>query len=66
MSSDLLYHQFGHGVSVFTAVVVENLQTGGFFDEKVTKSCLFSTIHDAVLHSQSSSEPNEVMYHQNA
>ncbi|XP_044067508.1 solute carrier family 26 member 6 isoform X1 [Siniperca chuatsi] len=34
--------------------VVDNLQTGGFFNEKVTKSCLFSTIHDAVLHCQSS------------
>ncbi|XP_038578932.1 solute carrier family 26 member 6-like [Micropterus salmoides] len=34
--------------------VVENLQTGGFFNGKVTKSCLFSTIHDAVLHCQSS------------
>uniref|UniRef100_UPI003AB02DF8 solute carrier family 26 member 6 n=1 Tax=Centroberyx gerrardi TaxID=166262 RepID=UPI003AB02DF8 len=35
--------------------VVENLQTGGFFNDKVTKSCLFSTIHDAVLHCQSAS-----------
>uniref|UniRef100_A0A667WUZ8 STAS domain-containing protein n=1 Tax=Myripristis murdjan TaxID=586833 RepID=A0A667WUZ8_9TELE len=33
--------------------VVENLQSGGFFNDKVTKSCLFSTIHDAVLHCQS-------------
>ncbi|XP_075949600.1 solute carrier family 26 member 6 [Anarhichas minor] len=33
--------------------VVDNLQTGGFFSEKVTKSCLFSTVHDAVLHCQS-------------
>uniref|UniRef100_A0A3Q3MUU0 Solute carrier family 26 member 6 n=1 Tax=Mastacembelus armatus TaxID=205130 RepID=A0A3Q3MUU0_9TELE len=32
--------------------VVDNLQTGGFFNEKVTKSCVFSTIHDAVLHCQ--------------
>ncbi|XP_017266745.1 solute carrier family 26 member 6 [Kryptolebias marmoratus] len=30
--------------------VVENLQTGGFFNDKVTKSCLFTTVHDAVLH----------------
>ncbi|XP_029912187.1 solute carrier family 26 member 6 [Myripristis murdjan] len=35
--------------------VVENLQSGGFFNDKVTKSCLFSTIHDAVLHCQSAS-----------
>ncbi|XP_024148738.1 solute carrier family 26 member 6 [Oryzias melastigma] len=33
--------------------VVNNLEAGGFFNEKVTKSCLFSTIHDAVLHCQS-------------
>ncbi|RVE70249.1 hypothetical protein OJAV_G00063070 [Oryzias javanicus] len=33
--------------------VVKNLEAGGFFNEKVTKSCLFSTIHDAVLHCQS-------------
>ncbi|XP_067447772.1 solute carrier family 26 member 6 [Thunnus thynnus] len=33
--------------------VVDNLQTGGFFNEKVTKSCLFSSVHDAVLHCQS-------------
>ncbi|XP_056279024.1 solute carrier family 26 member 6 [Pseudoliparis swirei] len=33
--------------------VVDNLQSGGFFNDKVTKSCLFSTIHDAVLHCQS-------------
>ncbi|KAI3357252.1 hypothetical protein L3Q82_015701 [Scortum barcoo] len=33
--------------------VIDNLQTGGFFNDKVTKSCLFSTIHDAVLHCQS-------------
>ncbi|XP_060912615.1 solute carrier family 26 member 6 isoform X2 [Labrus mixtus] len=33
--------------------VVDNLQAGGFFNDKVTKSCLFSTVHDAVLHCQS-------------
>ncbi|KAM7412292.1 hypothetical protein PAMA_021985 [Pampus argenteus] len=33
--------------------VVDNLQTGGFFNDKVTKSCLFSSVHDAVLHCQS-------------
>uniref|UniRef100_A0A3Q3JJA4 STAS domain-containing protein n=1 Tax=Monopterus albus TaxID=43700 RepID=A0A3Q3JJA4_MONAL len=32
--------------------VVDNLQTGGFLNNKVTKSCLFSTVHDAVLHCQ--------------
>ncbi|XP_041858946.1 solute carrier family 26 member 6 isoform X2 [Melanotaenia boesemani] len=34
--------------------VVDNLQTGGFFKDKVTKSCLFITVHDAVLYCQSS------------
>ncbi|XP_075882293.1 solute carrier family 26 member 6-like [Nelusetta ayraudi] len=32
--------------------VLDNLQTGGFFNEKVTKSCVFSSIHDAVLSCQ--------------
>uniref|UniRef100_A0A8C9XVU7 Solute carrier family 26 member 6 n=1 Tax=Sander lucioperca TaxID=283035 RepID=A0A8C9XVU7_SANLU len=40
-------------LSVFLAGVVDNLQTGGFFNDKVTKSCLFYTVHDAVLHCQS-------------
>ncbi|XP_062283374.1 solute carrier family 26 member 6 [Scomber scombrus] len=33
--------------------VVDNLQAGGFFNDKVTKSCLFSSVHDAALHCQS-------------
>ncbi|XP_070767116.1 solute carrier family 26 member 6 [Enoplosus armatus] len=33
--------------------VVHDLQAGGFFNDKVTKSCLFFTVHDAVLHCQS-------------
>ncbi|CAL9702817.1 unnamed protein product [Knipowitschia caucasica] len=32
--------------------VLHNLETGGFFNEKVTKCCVFSSIHDAVLHCQ--------------
>ncbi|XP_074537135.1 solute carrier family 26 member 6 [Halichoeres trimaculatus] len=36
--------------------VVDNLQTGGFFNDKVTKSILFSTIHDAVLYCQSQNQ----------
>uniref|UniRef100_A0A8C5CUI2 Solute carrier family 26 member 6 n=1 Tax=Gadus morhua TaxID=8049 RepID=A0A8C5CUI2_GADMO len=32
------------------AGVVESLQSGGFFSGQVTKACLFSTNHDAVLH----------------
>ncbi|KAM6928634.1 solute carrier family 26 member 6 isoform 2-T2 [Lycodopsis pacificus] len=44
--------------------VVDNLQAGGFFSEKVTKSCLFSTVHDAVLHCQSARTHSQekVMY----
>uniref|UniRef100_A0A3Q1HNR3 STAS domain-containing protein n=1 Tax=Anabas testudineus TaxID=64144 RepID=A0A3Q1HNR3_ANATE len=41
------------GIEVFLAGcqtgVVDNLQSSGFFNDKVTKSCLFTTIHDAVL-----------------
>ncbi|XP_029290942.1 solute carrier family 26 member 6 [Cottoperca gobio] len=44
--------------------VVDNLQTGGFFNDKVTKSCLFATVHDAVLHCQSARthSQDELMY----
>lgn len=44
--------------------VVDNLQTGGFFNDIVTKSCLFSSVHDAVLHCQSSraNSQEEPMY----
>ncbi|KAM9428794.1 solute carrier family 26 member 6-like isoform 1-T1 [Salvelinus alpinus] len=31
--------------------VVEQLSSAGFFSESIPKSCLFTTIHDAVLHS---------------
>ncbi|XP_053705539.1 solute carrier family 26 member 6 isoform X1 [Synchiropus splendidus] len=34
--------------------VMENLQTAGFFTDTVTRASLFSTVHDAVLHCQSS------------
>uniref|UniRef100_A0A8C9S0S0 Solute carrier family 26 member 6 n=1 Tax=Scleropages formosus TaxID=113540 RepID=A0A8C9S0S0_SCLFO len=30
--------------------VVENLERGGYFNEKVTKACLFTTVHDAALY----------------
>uniref|UniRef100_A0AAQ4PVT0 STAS domain-containing protein n=1 Tax=Gasterosteus aculeatus aculeatus TaxID=481459 RepID=A0AAQ4PVT0_GASAC len=36
--------------ALFLGGVIDNLQTAGFFNDKVTKSCLFSTVHDAVLH----------------
>ncbi|XP_011475137.2 solute carrier family 26 member 6 isoform X1 [Oryzias latipes] len=39
--------------------VVDNLEAGGFFNEKVTKSCLFSTIHDAVLYCKSARSRNQ-------
>ncbi|XP_062248254.1 solute carrier family 26 member 6 [Platichthys flesus] len=39
--------------------VVDNLQTGEFFKDNVTKSCLFSTIHDAVLYYQSDRKKEE-------
>ncbi|XP_061689023.1 solute carrier family 26 member 6 isoform X1 [Syngnathoides biaculeatus] len=45
------------GVEVLLACcqtcVVDNLQKGGFFNDKVTMSRLFSTVHHAVLHCQS-------------
>uniref|UniRef100_A0A8D3E708 SLC26A/SulP transporter domain-containing protein n=1 Tax=Scophthalmus maximus TaxID=52904 RepID=A0A8D3E708_SCOMX len=49
-------------LSLFLAGVVDNLQTGGFFSDKVTNSCLFATIHDAVLYCQSARAQEEVMY----
>lgn len=39
-------------ISLSVAGVIENLESGGFFSEKVSKACLFSSIHDAVLHCQ--------------
>uniref|UniRef100_A0A3B1JBR5 Solute carrier family 26 member 6 n=1 Tax=Astyanax mexicanus TaxID=7994 RepID=A0A3B1JBR5_ASTMX len=44
------------GVKVFLSgcqsCVIENLETGDFFSEKITKAVIFSTVHDAVLHCQ--------------
>uniref|UniRef100_A0A671YRC7 Solute carrier family 26 member 6 n=1 Tax=Sparus aurata TaxID=8175 RepID=A0A671YRC7_SPAAU len=51
LSAYPLFHLF---VSLCLAGVVDNLQSGGFFNDKVTKSCVFSTVHDAVLYCQSS------------
>lgn len=50
-------------LSLHPAGVVDNLQTGGFFNEKVTKSCLFFSVHDAVLYFKASTtqNPYEVM-----
>uniref|UniRef100_A0AAQ4PU94 STAS domain-containing protein n=1 Tax=Gasterosteus aculeatus aculeatus TaxID=481459 RepID=A0AAQ4PU94_GASAC len=51
--------------ALFLGGVIDNLQTAGFFNDKVTKSCLFSTVHDAVLHCQSAQKhsPHEVSVH---
>ncbi|KAJ8370166.1 hypothetical protein SKAU_G00101940 [Synaphobranchus kaupii] len=44
------------GIDVFLSgcqdCVVEHLERGGFFSDKVTKATIFSTVHDAVLHCQ--------------
>uniref|UniRef100_A0AAR2KL92 STAS domain-containing protein n=1 Tax=Pygocentrus nattereri TaxID=42514 RepID=A0AAR2KL92_PYGNA len=42
--------------------VIENLEKGGFFNDKVTKAVLFSTVHDAVLHCQQG-DTKEVRHH---
>uniref|UniRef100_A0A7N6B3R0 SLC26A/SulP transporter domain-containing protein n=1 Tax=Anabas testudineus TaxID=64144 RepID=A0A7N6B3R0_ANATE len=47
------YSAVSVSVSLSLAGVVDNLQSSGFFNDKVTKSCLFTTIHDAVLFCQS-------------
>lgn len=39
-------------LSLSTAGVMDQLKIGGYFSDKVTKSCVFSTIHDAVLYCQ--------------
>uniref|UniRef100_A0AAQ4PRZ7 SLC26A/SulP transporter domain-containing protein n=1 Tax=Gasterosteus aculeatus aculeatus TaxID=481459 RepID=A0AAQ4PRZ7_GASAC len=53
---------FKHSSALFLGGVIDNLQTAGFFNDKVTKSCLFSTVHDAVLHCQSAQKhsPHEI------
>ncbi|XP_028266374.1 solute carrier family 26 member 6 [Parambassis ranga] len=39
--------------------VLDNLQTGGFFNDKVTKSCVFASVHDAVLHCESAGDQSQ-------
>lgn len=61
----LAAYQFFHlFLSLLAAGVVDNLQSAGFFNEKVTKSCLFTTVHDAVLFCQSTRphSQDKVMY----
>ncbi|XP_068609253.1 solute carrier family 26 member 6 [Brachionichthys hirsutus] len=43
------------------AHVVDQLGAGGFFSDKVTKSQLFVTVHDAVLHILHSHGPDDVL-----
>lgn len=38
--------------SLFSGGVVESMEKGDFFSEKVTKSILFTSVHDAVLYCQ--------------
>ncbi|KAG7332599.1 hypothetical protein KOW79_004433 [Hemibagrus wyckioides] len=56
------------GIKVFLSgcqrCVTDNLEKGEFFNEKVTKAILFSTVHDAVLHCQGENtrEPKMATY----
>uniref|UniRef100_A0AAY4AFA5 STAS domain-containing protein n=1 Tax=Denticeps clupeoides TaxID=299321 RepID=A0AAY4AFA5_9TELE len=50
-----IFHDFGEiNIDVYIAgcqaLVVEQLDRGGFFSESITKKHLFATVHDAVLH----------------
>lgn len=52
-----IYKDYGEaGVEVYLCgcqrCVVESMEKGDFFNEKVTKSILFSSVHDAVLYCQ--------------
>ncbi|NP_001410200.1 solute carrier family 26 member 6 [Danio rerio] len=52
-----IYKDYGEaGVQIYLCGcqrgVVESMEKGDFFNEKVTKSILFSTVHDAVLYCQ--------------
>uniref|UniRef100_A0A672P8V5 Solute carrier family 26 member 6-like n=1 Tax=Sinocyclocheilus grahami TaxID=75366 RepID=A0A672P8V5_SINGR len=61
-----IYKDYGEaGVQVYLCGcqrgVVESMEKGDFFNEKVTKSILFSSVHDAVLYSQQGNS-KEVQY----
>uniref|UniRef100_A0A8C1M657 Solute carrier family 26 member 6 n=1 Tax=Cyprinus carpio TaxID=7962 RepID=A0A8C1M657_CYPCA len=47
--------------SILTVVFRTHMEKGDFFNEKVTKSILFSSVHDAVLYSQQGNS-KEVQY----
>uniref|UniRef100_A0A673G3H4 Solute carrier family 26 member 6-like n=1 Tax=Sinocyclocheilus rhinocerous TaxID=307959 RepID=A0A673G3H4_9TELE len=61
-----IYKDYGEaGVQVYLCGcqrgVVESMEKGDFFNEKVTKSILFSSVHDAVLYCQQGNS-KEVQY----
>uniref|UniRef100_A0A671PN91 Solute carrier family 26 member 6-like n=1 Tax=Sinocyclocheilus anshuiensis TaxID=1608454 RepID=A0A671PN91_9TELE len=61
-----IYKDYGEaGVQVYLCGcqrgVIESMEKGDFFNEKVTKSILFSSVHDAVLYSQQGNS-KEVQY----
>uniref|UniRef100_A0A671MAR1 Solute carrier family 26 member 6-like n=1 Tax=Sinocyclocheilus anshuiensis TaxID=1608454 RepID=A0A671MAR1_9TELE len=61
-----IYKDYGEaGVQVYLCDcqrgVVESMEKGDFFNEKVTKSILFSSVHDAVLYCQQGNS-KEVQY----
>uniref|UniRef100_A0A672KF89 Solute carrier family 26 member 6 n=1 Tax=Sinocyclocheilus grahami TaxID=75366 RepID=A0A672KF89_SINGR len=65
-----IYKDYGEaGVQVYLCGcqrgVVESMEKGDFFNEKVTKSILFSSVHDAVLYCQqgNSKENQETVLH---
>ncbi|XP_050968985.1 solute carrier family 26 member 6, like [Labeo rohita] len=50
-----IFHDFGEiGVDIYLsgcqALVVEQLERGGFFSDVITEGCVFATVHDAVLY----------------
>uniref|UniRef100_A0A8C1YMA4 Solute carrier family 26 member 6 n=1 Tax=Cyprinus carpio TaxID=7962 RepID=A0A8C1YMA4_CYPCA len=60
-----IYKDYGEaGVQVYLCGcqrgVVESMEKGDFFNEKVTKSILFSSVHDAVLYSQQGNSKENV------
>ncbi|XP_065103168.1 solute carrier family 26 member 6 isoform X1 [Paramisgurnus dabryanus] len=60
-----IYKDYGEaGVKVYLcgcqSGVVESMEKGDFFNEKVTKSIIFSSVHDAVLYSQQGSDEEDM------
>ncbi|XP_026777970.2 solute carrier family 26 member 6 [Pangasianodon hypophthalmus] len=64
-----IHKDFGDaGIKVFLSgcqrCVIDSLEKGDFFNDKVTKAILFSTVHDAVLYCQgeNTQEPKKVTH----